>query len=272
MATGQLYQAALPADQQTPVQLISSPDGGYGIRVDRARVLAGHLFDEAVAGQAMVEPGDGRPRSTSRPATRCGCSACPTTRNGHARLRQGGHPHLPCHRDRRARPGRWTSRTAATARRPCWSARRSRRPGWPASSATATRPRSGCRPGASMNRFVGRRQRPGRQVHGHGNRPGYRRAGRRDQPGRPGDRARAGRPPAGGRARGLRRAGRPDRARRARPAARQAARAGIGGVPRAARLRRDPRHPGHAVPGAAGRRHRHRRAVSPWSSPWRPRR
>ncbi len=54
MATGQLYQAALPASKQTSVQVISSPDGGYGIRVDRPRVLTGHLFDEALAGQAMV--------------------------------------------------------------------------------------------------------------------------------------------------------------------------------------------------------------------------
>jgi ABC-type antimicrobial peptide transport system permease subunit len=54
MATGQLYQAALPTSKQTSVQVISSPDGAYGIRVDRPRVLAGRLFDEAVAGQAMV--------------------------------------------------------------------------------------------------------------------------------------------------------------------------------------------------------------------------
>jgi ABC-type antimicrobial peptide transport system permease subunit len=54
MATGQLYQAALPADRQTPVQFIASPDGNFGTRVDRVRVLAGHLFTEGVAGQAMV--------------------------------------------------------------------------------------------------------------------------------------------------------------------------------------------------------------------------
>ena len=54
MATGQLYQAALPADKQTPVQLISSIDDTYGVRVDRVRVLSGHLFDAAAAGQAMV--------------------------------------------------------------------------------------------------------------------------------------------------------------------------------------------------------------------------
>jgi hypothetical protein len=54
MAVGQLYQAALPADEQTPVQLIVSPDGRYGTQVDRVRVLAGHLLNEGVAGQAMV--------------------------------------------------------------------------------------------------------------------------------------------------------------------------------------------------------------------------
>ncbi|TVZ05471.1 ABC transporter permease [Trebonia kvetii] len=54
MATGQLFQAALPSHRQTPVQLISSLDGGYGTRVDRARILAGHLFNENTAGQAMI--------------------------------------------------------------------------------------------------------------------------------------------------------------------------------------------------------------------------
>ena len=54
MGTGELFQAALPADSQTAVQLIWSPDGRYGTQVDRARVLAGHRFTEAVAGQAMV--------------------------------------------------------------------------------------------------------------------------------------------------------------------------------------------------------------------------
>jgi ABC-type antimicrobial peptide transport system permease subunit len=54
MAIGQLYQAALPADTQTPVQLIASPDGRYGTQVDRVRVLAGHRFTPGVAGQAMV--------------------------------------------------------------------------------------------------------------------------------------------------------------------------------------------------------------------------
>lgn len=54
MAIGQLYQAAMPADRQTPVQLIVSPDGRFGTQVDRARVLAGHLFTAGVAGQAMV--------------------------------------------------------------------------------------------------------------------------------------------------------------------------------------------------------------------------
>jgi len=54
MAIGQLFQAALPADRQTPVQLIVSPDGRYGTQVDRARVLAGHRFTEGLAGQAMV--------------------------------------------------------------------------------------------------------------------------------------------------------------------------------------------------------------------------
>jgi hypothetical protein len=54
MGIGQLFQAALPADKQTPVQLIWSPDGRYGTQVDRARVLAGHLFTEGAAGQAMI--------------------------------------------------------------------------------------------------------------------------------------------------------------------------------------------------------------------------
>ena len=54
MATGQLFQAALPGARDTPVQLIASLDGAWGTRVDRAQILAGHPFDNSVAGQAMV--------------------------------------------------------------------------------------------------------------------------------------------------------------------------------------------------------------------------
>jgi ABC-type antimicrobial peptide transport system permease subunit len=54
MATAALYQAALPADRQTPVQFIASPDGSFGTRVDKVQVISGHLLNEAAAGQAMV--------------------------------------------------------------------------------------------------------------------------------------------------------------------------------------------------------------------------
>ena len=37
------------------MQLASSPDAGYGTRVDRVRVLAGRLFDPHAAGQAMID-------------------------------------------------------------------------------------------------------------------------------------------------------------------------------------------------------------------------
>jgi len=55
MAVGQLYQAALPSDPGTAVQLASSPDAAFGVRVDRVRVLAGHLFDPRANGQAMID-------------------------------------------------------------------------------------------------------------------------------------------------------------------------------------------------------------------------
>jgi hypothetical protein len=55
MAIGQLDQAALPSDPDTEVQLASSPDATFGVRMDRVRLLAGHLFDPHVAGQAMVD-------------------------------------------------------------------------------------------------------------------------------------------------------------------------------------------------------------------------
>jgi hypothetical protein len=55
MGIGQLDQAALPSDRDTAVQLASSPDASFGVRTDRVRVLAGHLFDPHAAGQAMID-------------------------------------------------------------------------------------------------------------------------------------------------------------------------------------------------------------------------
>jgi ABC-type antimicrobial peptide transport system permease subunit len=55
MGIGQLDQAALPSDRDTEVQLASSPDASFGVRTDRVRVLAGHLFDPHAAGQAMID-------------------------------------------------------------------------------------------------------------------------------------------------------------------------------------------------------------------------
>ena len=55
MAIEQLYQAALPGGRNVPVNLISSPDGGLGTRVDRVKVLSGAMLNPATPGVAVVD-------------------------------------------------------------------------------------------------------------------------------------------------------------------------------------------------------------------------
>jgi ABC-type antimicrobial peptide transport system permease subunit len=55
LATEDLYQAVLPGTNDEPATVISSPDGRWGISVDRVKVLAGTLFNPATPGLAMVD-------------------------------------------------------------------------------------------------------------------------------------------------------------------------------------------------------------------------
>jgi len=55
IATEGLYQATPPGRYTTPVNAIASPDGALGVTVDRAKVLAGRVYDAAKPGQAMID-------------------------------------------------------------------------------------------------------------------------------------------------------------------------------------------------------------------------
>jgi hypothetical protein len=55
MTTAVLYQAALPGSRNLPVNLMASPDGGLGTRVDRVKVVRGAMFDPATPGVAVVD-------------------------------------------------------------------------------------------------------------------------------------------------------------------------------------------------------------------------
>jgi ABC-type antimicrobial peptide transport system permease subunit len=55
LATEQFYQAVLPGANDEEATVISSPDGRWGISVDRVKVLAGTLFNPAASGLAMVD-------------------------------------------------------------------------------------------------------------------------------------------------------------------------------------------------------------------------
>ncbi|HET6188747.1 MAG TPA: FtsX-like permease family protein [Trebonia sp.] len=55
MTTIGLYSAVVSRSDQTNATVISSPDGAMGVTVDRAKVLAGRLYDPKAPGQAMVD-------------------------------------------------------------------------------------------------------------------------------------------------------------------------------------------------------------------------
>ena len=55
MTTVSFYNVVLSPRNSGMVSLMSSPDGAMGVSVDRAKVLAGRLYDPKAAGQAMVD-------------------------------------------------------------------------------------------------------------------------------------------------------------------------------------------------------------------------
>jgi ABC-type antimicrobial peptide transport system permease subunit len=55
MTTIGLYSAVVSRSDPTSVAVISSPDGAMGVTVDRAKILAGRLYDPKAPGQAMVD-------------------------------------------------------------------------------------------------------------------------------------------------------------------------------------------------------------------------
>jgi ABC-type antimicrobial peptide transport system permease subunit len=54
MTTLGVYGMVLSPSNQTNVDVFSSPDGGYGVSVDRVKVLAGRPYDPKTPGQAMI--------------------------------------------------------------------------------------------------------------------------------------------------------------------------------------------------------------------------
>jgi ABC-type antimicrobial peptide transport system permease subunit len=55
MTTLGIYNFTVSPRNPAMVNVMSSPDGAMGVSVDRAKVLAGRLYDPAVRGQAMVD-------------------------------------------------------------------------------------------------------------------------------------------------------------------------------------------------------------------------
>jgi ABC-type antimicrobial peptide transport system permease subunit len=53
------YNLALPVPHGAPdtdVEAVSSPDGSYGVSVDRVKILQGQMFSPAPAGEAVIDP------------------------------------------------------------------------------------------------------------------------------------------------------------------------------------------------------------------------
>ena len=55
MTTEGIYGMVLSPGNQANVDVMSSPDGALGVSVDRAKVLAGRMYDPKTPGQAMVD-------------------------------------------------------------------------------------------------------------------------------------------------------------------------------------------------------------------------
>jgi ABC-type antimicrobial peptide transport system permease subunit len=55
MTTVGVYGMVLSPGNQTNVDVFSSPDGGYGVSVDRVKVIAGRPYDPKAPGQAMID-------------------------------------------------------------------------------------------------------------------------------------------------------------------------------------------------------------------------
>src|ERR1700733_10930034 len=55
MTTVGLYNATLSPGDPAQVNAMSSPDGKFGVSVDRVKVVAGRIFEPQAPGQAMVD-------------------------------------------------------------------------------------------------------------------------------------------------------------------------------------------------------------------------
>jgi FtsX-like permease family len=59
LASVNQYNLALPVSHRTPdtqLEAVSSPDGSYGVSVDRVKILQGRMFSPALADEAVIDP------------------------------------------------------------------------------------------------------------------------------------------------------------------------------------------------------------------------